>query len=85
LDRWRLGGRIDVLSLFAKDFVLSGQNQDFGVRPYRLTASLEFNPSEFSRLRLQYEYDRTNSQGRPNNQIFLQAIMAIGAHGAHSF
>jgi hypothetical protein len=46
---------------------------------------VEFNPTEFSRLRLQYNYDRAARDGETNNEVFLQLILAIGAHGAHPF
>jgi hypothetical protein len=45
---------------------------------------LEFNPSEFSRLRLQLARDRSRP-GVTDNQIFLQYIMSLGAHAAHAF
>jgi hypothetical protein len=84
LDRWRLGVRYDMLGIFANDFDLSGQDIGFE-RPYRLTGALEFNPTEFSRIRLQYNYDRFTGNGEVNNEVFLQTILAIGAHGAHPF
>jgi uncharacterized coiled-coil protein SlyX len=83
-DRWRVGARYDMLGIFAKDFDLSGQKISFE-RPYRLTGALEFNPTEFSRIRLQYNYDRFTGNGEVNNEVFLQTILAIGAHGAHPF
>jgi hypothetical protein len=73
-----------MLGIFAKDFDLSGQKISFE-RPYRLTGALEFNPTEFSRIRLQYNYDRFTGNGEVNNEVFLQTILAIGAHGAHPF
>ena len=44
----------------------------------------DWSPSEFSRIRLQFarDYSRTNE---PDNQIFLQYIVSLGAHGAHTF
>jgi len=56
---------------------------------YVSSAMLEYNPSEFSRLRLQYNYNRSlyNEEGEKNNknEIILQFNYAIGAHGAHAF
>lgn len=62
-------------------------------KPWRLTGALEFNPSEFSRIRLQYNYDRSGGDGSAyggpatgtNHEIFLQLILGIGAHGTHAF
>jgi len=85
IDRWRIGARYDVLSIFKDTYKLAGEEEDFGDNPYRLTGSLEFNPTEFSRLRLQYTYDKSAGNGKENNEIFLQLILGIGAHGAHSF
>jgi hypothetical protein len=85
LGRWRFGGRYDVLGVFKDNFDLSGRNIDFGSRPYRLTSALEFNPTEFSRIRLQYNYDQSARNDKVNNEILLQVILAIGAHGAHPF
>ncbi len=83
--RWRAGARYDVLGIFEDHFILSGTSEDFGSTPYRVTGSLEFTPTEFSRIRLQYNHDRSAREGRENNELFLQFILSIGAHGAHTF
>jgi hypothetical protein len=85
LGRWRVGARYDMLGIFTDNYDLSNSNTDFGSRPYRLTGALEFNPTEFSRIRLQYNYDQSARNDRLNNEILLQIILAIGAHGAHPF
>jgi hypothetical protein len=46
---------------------------------------LEFNPSEFSRFRLQYNRDDSAGNGQINNELFFQMLLGIGAHAAHSF
>lgn len=53
-------------------------------RTYRLSPMLTFNPSEFSRLRIQYDY---LNQDFAENQhaIFLQFQYSLGAHGAHPY
>jgi hypothetical protein len=53
-------------------------------KPKRHTAMIDWSPSEFSRVRLQFarDYSRMNE---PDNQIFLQYIVSLGAHGAHRF
>jgi len=84
-DRWRVGARYDRLDLFSDSLKLGGEEQDLGKTPWRTTASLEFNPSEFSRIRLQYTHDRSSREGRENNEWWLQFIFGIGAHGAHEF
>ena len=52
--------------------------------PRRTSLMLDWNGSEFSRIRLQYARDQSRP-GASDNQIYLQYIMSLGAHGAHSF
>ena len=84
-ERWRFGVRYDVLDLFKKEFLLAGNQQNFGNRAWRATGALEFNPSEFSRFRLQYNRDDSAGNGKINNELFFQVLLGIGAHAAHSF
>ena len=84
-ERWRFGVRYDVLDLFKKEFLLAGDQQNFGNRAWRATGALEFNPSEFSRFRLQYNRDDSAGNGQTNNELFFQMLLGIGAHAAHSF
>ncbi|HZE61375.1 MAG TPA: hypothetical protein VE085_12540 [Burkholderiales bacterium] len=55
-----------------------------GYKPKKHTLMVDWSPSEFSRIRLQFarDYSRMNE---PDNQIFLQYIVSLGAHGAHTF
>ncbi|MCU0849334.1 MAG: hypothetical protein MUD12_15740 [Spirochaetes bacterium] len=81
---WGAGVRYDVL--------LQTGLKKYGRLP-RYSAMIEFTPTEFSRLRLQYNHDRSlvrqynemYSSRRINNEVILEATMAIGAHAAHSF
>jgi hypothetical protein len=52
--------------------------------PARTTMMVDYSPSEFSRLRLQLAQDQTRP-GVTDNQVFLQYIMSLGTHAAHSF
>lgn len=54
-----------------------------GYRPERVSVMAEWLPSEFSRIRLQY--NRDGSYQTTDNQIYLQYTFSMGAHGAHSF
>ena len=45
---------------------------------------IDWSPSEFSRLRLQYNQDKTQ-QGLDDHQVFLQGIFSLGTHGAHKY
>ena len=84
-NRWGVGARYDVLDLFYDRFELAGAQQNYGSKPHRETASLEYNPSEFTRVRLQLAHDESDPTGRQNNSAVLQLNLSIGAHPAHSF
>jgi len=92
IPQWRIGYRYDRLNagttsiglvdsgaLAAADFPILG-----GYNPKRSTLMLDWSPSEFSRLRMQLARDYSR-RGEPDNQLFLQYIMSLGAHGAHKF
>lgn len=51
---------------------------------WRLSPSLTFYPSEFSKLRLQYNYDQGESFGSESS-FWLQMEFMLGAHAAHTF
>lgn len=51
----------------------------------RISASLTFWPTEFSRLRLQAATDRAGWRDEPDYSAFLTLEAVVGAHGAHSF
>ena len=44
----------------------------------------DYTPSEFSRFRLQYQQSKVQP-GLTDNQIFVQYILTLGAHGAHRY
>ena len=52
----------------------------------RISPLLTFHPSEFSRLRLQYNYDRAEfSNQAANHTVWLGLEFGIGPHAAHAF
>lgn len=82
---WRLGARTERLDTGNIDF--GANNLSLARAPYdptRNSIMVDYNLSEFSRIRLQYARDlaRENQEDR---QIFLQYQMSLGAHGAHNF
>jgi hypothetical protein len=84
--RWGVGFRYDTLDVFHDTYKLAGEQQTFGNKPRRETASLEYNPSEFTRVRLQLSHDRTDTlSARTNDEAILQFNFTVGAHPAHSF
>ena len=52
--------------------------------PTRNTVMVDWSPSEYSRVRLQYAQDRSRS-GEADNQLWLHYIVSLGAHGAHKY
>lgn len=84
MPRWRFGMRYAQLQLGALDNQFDGTLLDAGgVRPNHTSVMFEWANSEFSKIRLQYNFDE--SQPDRDHQFFLQYVMSIGAHGAHSF
>jgi hypothetical protein len=87
MPNWRSGIRYDRLnSGNATVGALNAGNltANYGFNPSRASWMLDYSPSEFSRLRLQLARDNSRL-GLPDNQIFLQYIMSLGAHGAHQY
>jgi hypothetical protein len=82
---WRVGLRGERLDAGSVDY---GINNAVLLRPDYTPSSyalmLDYNPSEFSRIRLQFAQDKSRA-GITDNQIFLQYQMSLGAHGAHKF
>jgi hypothetical protein len=91
--RWRAGLRYDSLDSGTPHIGLV----DAGVlppesfpallpaNPDRISVMLDWNPSEFSRLRAQYAWDDARDAGALDQQFRLQYIYGIGAHGAHTY
>ena len=50
----------------------------------RISPDLTFYPSEFSKIRLQYNYDQGVLFGT-GHSVWLQIEFLLGAHGAHKF
>jgi len=97
MPHWRAGLRYDRLSAdndlkvtslggFANNKAVTDASglDDDGYNPQRYTVMLDWSPSEFSRLRLQYERDESLAH-QSDNTWSLQYIMNLGAHGAHEF
>jgi hypothetical protein len=85
LPGWRVGLRTERLDSGAPDYGLNaGLFSAVDYQPRKNTLMVDFSASEFSRVRLQWARDRSR-QGSPDNQLFLQYQMSLGAHGAHSY
>lgn len=85
--QWSAGLRYDQLGSDNKgsdsDALAEAGLDNEGLKPKRISAMLAWLPSEFSRIRLQYNHDK--SYGQSDNQIFLQYTTSIGSHGGHQY
>ncbi|MBU1224912.1 MAG: TonB-dependent receptor [Gammaproteobacteria bacterium] len=88
MPHWRVGYRYD--QLFRGDVVFDGADAGATLAsladydPRRHSLMLDYSPSEFSRLRLQYSRDEAQ-QDIEENQFYVQYIYSLGSHGAHKF
>ena len=94
LPQWRAGYRYDRLDHgdVANGIIDGGLGPaaaDFPLlmtdhSPTRHTLMADWSPTEFSRVRLQLAQDKSRA-GITDNQLVLQYILSLGAHGAHRF
>ena len=92
IPKWRTGYRFDRVFNGTNNYgfatspaVLNGSQLQSGWNPYRNTLMLDWSNSEYSLIRLQLARDNAFGPGLYNNQLFLQYIMSLGAHGAHQY
>lgn len=82
---WVAGIRGDYLHMTDSEFT----DDDVRQTRSRISADLTWFPTEFSKLRLQYNHDfmeaNTFLAGRDVDSVFLQFEFILGAHGAHKF
>ena len=85
IPRLQLGLRWDMAGL-TNELQAGSLTESFSSTS-RFSAALTFNPTEFSRLRAQYEYASIPLNGveQKCNQFFLQFQVSLGVHGAHKF
>jgi len=74
IPMWRVGVRYDSLDPGAAD----------PFNPRKWSAMVDWSPSEFSRVRLQFARSQTVAEVT-DNQVFVQYILSLGAHGAHKY
>src|SRR5437588_2631295 len=82
---WVAGIRGDYLHMQDSQFTDDPDRQS----RWRISANLTWYPTEFSKLRLQYNHDFLESNfflsDRQVDSVFLQWEFILGAHGAHKF
>jgi hypothetical protein len=87
MPRWRVGYRYDRLSHGNVSTPLTAVQAPLLLtehNPSRNTLMADWSATEFSRIRLQLAADKSRA-GVTDNQILLQYIFSLGAHGAHTF
>lgn len=83
--QWRVGFRYSELTPPAMPTALAGSVLAAdGHKPRAYALMTDWSNSEFSRLRLQFNREELRD-GQDDNQLILQYIMSLGAHGAHKF
>lgn len=84
MPRWRAGLRYDRLDSGGVNFgLLPVAAVDY--RPSKWSLMADYSPSEFSRFRLQLARDRSMQGSPDDNQVTLQYVHSLGAHGGHKF
>ncbi|MCA8966750.1 MAG: hypothetical protein H6838_06900 [Planctomycetes bacterium] len=87
---WTLGLRLDWAGGSGDSYLRDSQQFGRELDPYRsdrvrLTPMLAYHPSEFSRIRLQYDYDHADDLDRDAHSVWLGFEILIGAHPPHSY
>jgi hypothetical protein len=72
--RWFAGGRFD----------WSDRSQFDNLMDKGAAATVTYWPSEFSQLRGEYRFTRY-AENKDSNELLMQLIFSLGAHGAHPF
>lgn len=81
---WVAGLRYDWVRGDMRDAVdQEGEELEFPDR-WRVSPNLTYYPSEFSKIRLQYNHDRRGGE-ETDHSVWLQFEFSIGPHGAHTF
>lgn len=78
--RWVLGLRGDYLRADKS----AAFETDLQMDRWRVSPNLTWYPSEFSKIRLQYNYDHREGMGS-DHSVWLQFEYLLGAHAAHKF
>ena len=85
LPYWRAGLRYDQLNSGSVNYGVNSKSlANTSYDPTRISAMLDYSPSEFSRIRLQLSQDKSRQEAT-DNQVFIQYTMSLGAHGAHKY
>lgn len=87
MPTWRVGARYDRLQSGTTDTGSIDINNLPILTPYapqRTTLMLDYNPSEFSRVRLQVAEDKSQIN-QTDHEVMVQYLVSLGSHGAHKY
>jgi hypothetical protein len=83
---FKAGVRLDMVS--GNRIEVAGERTILPDDLWGLSAAIDYTPTEFSRLRLQYRYDHAQfgeNERTPIHEVSIGVNLSIGAHGAHPF
>jgi hypothetical protein len=87
---WDVGLRGDWVSGSGSSYdqatqTFSRSGDMFRADRWRISPILTFHPSEFSRFRIQYNYDDTDALGSPAQSVWIGFEVLIGKHPPHKY
>ena len=87
---WAVGLRAETASGSGQSYDPGGQTFDTASDPWRaerlrISPILTCKPSEFSRIRLQYDYDDSDALAEPVHTVWLGFEFLIGTHPPHAY
>jgi len=93
---WRFGAGFDFIQ--QNEITIGKLKPELPDNNYKYSFMVDYNPTHFSRIRLQFNHDRTKYLKEDDSrakylekdrkeifELYLVFNMAIGAHGAHTF
>ncbi|MBE0577620.1 MAG: hypothetical protein IH613_17210 [Desulfuromonadales bacterium] len=88
--RWATGLRYEYASGSGNNLTHEGEYPARDDDPFRndrtrISPLVIFSPSEFTRIRLQYNYDEADHLDDPAHSVWLGLEVLIGAHPAHTY
>ncbi len=85
MPEWRAGVRYDYLDPGRVDYGGTGfYLSTSSFTPQRYAMMFDYTPSEFRRFRIQFQQSKLQPDFT-DNVLFVQYILTLGAHGAHSY
>lgn len=86
LPRWRLGARWEQVGWVNDITKPGGETEEYDTSD-RISAMIDFSPTEYSRLRFQVNHGSyATEDGRERGwEGYIQLMVSLGAHGAHAF